>query len=426
MTKKIDNSSKLNCETENYQCGGKCQPKSNKCPSERNEQISAQIDQVATAVKAISSRKPLRDNVAMLKSFSDGEPLDLEKIDVSYLKNNNYFENYSSQIESVKAENVNISDAEAFGLSLWCSEGFEPLNQVIYSSDKEFKELDEETKELGTKGGILAMSAMSKLEPFSERRFNELAAQQLDKEPDYDNKVNELHRVLDIPAENLNKFLKPYRDALKTDSVYREPTFFGTSVGDDYVEGGTVEFVIKPKKESSQGRLVDQFKDQNYEEEVLYPPFSKFKVTKVSKSKKMSETEIQKAAAVQLSKVEPPKIEDEESKFIDKMTNAIHSRGAKKDSLVDELKNLSSYIDSLYTYGVDEKASDRPIMSWTLNTFNLLGYLTTDDIPAAEKKLILQLKEKLDKISKERAKVYDDLRNGNESGRKTEIYLEEV
>lgn len=45
----------LNCEQGNYQCGGKCQPSSNKCYVDKDSQLSASIDKVASLIKPKSN-----------------------------------------------------------------------------------------------------------------------------------------------------------------------------------------------------------------------------------------------------------------------------------------------------------------------------------------------------------------------------------
>jgi hypothetical protein len=101
-----------------------------------------------------------------------------------------------------------------------------------------------------------------------------------------------LSRTVEIKAKDLKEFLKPFREAAESGKEYIEPTFFATTaLKRKFSMLSNVEFIVKPKENGS-GRTVDQYKNTMFEGEVLYPPFSKFKVTKIEEEDLPSREEI--------------------------------------------------------------------------------------------------------------------------------------
>jgi hypothetical protein len=171
-----------------------------------------------------------------------------------------------------------LTEIEAHGVAAWIDNNYEPINRAIYAPEMLKSDADRDYAE-GT--GIRALQGLQKLPPYKH--------EDLKKAADGEELLEEgrLRRGITVSSDNLANVLKPYQDAIGKPE-YLEPTFFATSGNKtiDFVKSANVVIEVKSKSDGTgQGRAIDKFKGDLFEGEVLYPPFSKFKVTEIKESK---------------------------------------------------------------------------------------------------------------------------------------------
>lgn len=97
----------------------------------------------------------------------------------------------------------------------------------------------------------------------------------------------EFSRTLKIKRDKIEEFLKPYEEALSSESrEIVEKTFFATTAKKGkFQSAANVEYIVRAKDDGNTvGVLVDPFKNEFEEEdEVLFPPFTRFKVEKIER-----------------------------------------------------------------------------------------------------------------------------------------------
>lgn len=172
-----------------------------------------------------------------------------------------------------------LSEYEANGVAVWIGTGgnYEAINKAIYDHSLQ----PGQYLDYGESAGIHASQGLRKLRPYShEKLARESTAEGLTVLKD-----GYLERHIEIPENDFDAFLKPYRDAVGI-GEFKEPTFFAaTMIEEAGFEDANVKFRISPKGDGTgQGRAVDEFKNDCFEGEVIYPPYSRFNVLKVEKN----------------------------------------------------------------------------------------------------------------------------------------------
>jgi hypothetical protein len=97
----------------------------------------------------------------------------------------------------------------------------------------------------------------------------------------------QLRRGVEIVGD-LDAFLAPYEAAVGKPE-YKEESFFATSAlkNSPFLSESNVIYEVRAKSDGTgQGKAVDKFKNGADEAEVLYPPYSRFKVTGVERPEK--------------------------------------------------------------------------------------------------------------------------------------------
>jgi hypothetical protein len=194
-----------------------------------------------------------------------------------------YFNKTNSQQTKVSAllkSNPNLTKAEADAVAHWVNHEYKTVNQSIYAPNS----LSPRDKIIGEAGAIRTSQALRKMPPTTDKEIRKIAEER--GEPSELAKDKKLRRhIKNVP--DLDAFLAPYEQAQKSGKPYLEPTVFATTAKKnlDFFEGGAqATFVIKAKLDGTgSGRTVDQYKNEAWEGEVLYPSFTGFKVNKITR-----------------------------------------------------------------------------------------------------------------------------------------------
>jgi hypothetical protein len=201
---------------------------------------------------------------------SDTRDPDKVKIQDAKLINSNVGTYQYEKIRRLKK--AGLEEMEAHGVAAWIDHSYKPINQEIYAPTGD---------KYGEGAGVRAAQGIHKLPSYKHSEMvkegNKAGSSLLPE--------GELRRGVKIP--DLDAFLKPYEEAAGKPE-FKEPTFFATtarqSLGFTDPGRANVLYVIKAKSDGTgQGRAVDKYKNQAFEGEVLYPPYSRFKINRVER-----------------------------------------------------------------------------------------------------------------------------------------------
>ena len=183
-----------------------------------------------------------------------------------------------------KLKKMGLNSNEANGVASWISSStYRRMNSAIYSGDED---------KFGKAAGIRALQGFRKLPAYTHKELETTRLKMGKDSSPYHSLLEpgRLRRGLD-GIDDVDSFLKPFEEALESGKVYKEPTFFATTARKDisFTSNPQILFEIKSKSDGTgQGRAVDQYKNSAFEGEVVFPPFSKFKVVEiVRKGKKV-------------------------------------------------------------------------------------------------------------------------------------------
>lgn len=409
----MNNNNKLNCDSNNnFQCGGKCQPKEYRCPSMRASEISSQLNRFSEIVKPNASSDGERDNLRKLREISSIEiSLDLQ----NELSDLDSFEDLEDKAFTIREFNENITEQESLGLAVWVSEEYMPINKAIYSSDEEFEKIkDTEEMRIGVAAGLYAAKALLKLPQYDQAEMEEAA----ENEGESLRIDGRLSRMLNIKPADIKDFIAPYEKASKESTAFEEKTFFATSALENPFDSDfNVEFLVKPKSQTkggSSGRMVDKFKNQLFEGEVLYAPFTKFAVEKIERSSEeyLSKEQLDSAAE---SKAEKITLDSNEEKFIKKISD--------KAGTAAELGSLSKYLKTLRA--LIYRGSWSSLIDDELEILRQIGYTNLEEI-TPDLKEIESVIDKKDERDKKIRKILLKLTQENEERKKVKVYMEEL
>lgn len=245
---------KLKCNVGNYQCGGKCQPNSNKCPKSLQSESNSIVD---TVTKGISK---LNNNLDTLTEYFDNLP---EEQRVIFEQNIGVFKN----------------DVGALGMQAYFSEDYPLINKYFY--DHKYREIAPQDIKMK------ALAADVGFKQLPNYPIEEIQEHYLAKGIEYDGET--LYRGMSIfDPDFFNDFINLHKE----NSIIEYPSFTSTSVANPNaskerkVDGSwgnkPIQMVIK-QKEGTAGKWVDKRKRKKDEGEILYPPGQKFIVEKVGK-----------------------------------------------------------------------------------------------------------------------------------------------
>lgn len=233
-------------------------------------------------------------NKGLYKSAIDGKPLPVSQAEKKSVTQfvSDAGKNQGAKVERMIKENSKITQDEALALAAYIGFGYGPMAKAVYAPGDNDGDYPPGVVDSANK---LAANAARKLEPVTKANINKKArehAKKVGENPElYDSKRG-LQRGISLDGNVLKDKLDAYEFVLATKGgIIREDTWFATSTmnveaGDvDVAAGSNVIYRIKPKLDGTgQGRYVDHFKNGLQEGEVLYPPFSQFKVTGVSRA----------------------------------------------------------------------------------------------------------------------------------------------
>lgn len=256
---------KLNCKANNSQCGGKCQPSTNRCPSEKSMEASSLLNKFVdiTSPPAIYHPK----NEAILE-FAE--------------LNKDLIEFYTDLFADVE-----LDEHETAAIMLWSSfneDDWESINRLRHSPESITNPY---LKEYAEEAGELLENALKKLKKTKLSFGTKTEASQKDDidlqiEKSYSaEKIREdgtVSRVLNIKGEKLQKYISNFESG----ELYSESTFMATTANKKfYNESANIKVIIEPKFKESSGIMIEVFKKQGSEAEVLFPPNTKFEVISV-------------------------------------------------------------------------------------------------------------------------------------------------
>jgi hypothetical protein len=348
-------------------CGGSCQSKTNVCF------VGLSADQKALALKARDAMKsgpggiaselpssPATDSKSKiateLHNFYDfvkgsgsisAEEQEIMKGMVTDATPNFY---QKSKIEKLKGGGM--TSEESFAFEGYIGGNYRGMNEVIYNSSA-FQNGEWNRNNLNFQQQMAvnkyAAAALAKLPPTTIDDINKLESDFFGSSSYTADKPLIRHET--IPKAILSSHIEKHRKAIENGEPLTKEQFFSTTFkqkGLDYfAEGSNVEYRIKGRLDGSgSGRLVDAYKNQAFESEVLYPPMTQFKVTKITESKgqpaKTEKVTIKtyldsklKAQDVALNLLEEAKISD-----------SLGAGGFNKSTIAIKLKQKATLVDA--------------------------------------------------------------------------------
>lgn len=201
-----------------------------------------------------------------------------------------------NKIQKMQADSQAVTDEEGLALANWLGHKYTIMSRRMWDPDA----LEEDQKAPALTADLLTAKALHKLPPATLDSILEKSKIHLDKDRVDENGLpfketeatlkerleKPLNRFMAL-GDNAQNFVQRYKDALEKGGGIEEENFFGTthhSAGNmtHFSEKANVIYKVKAKLDGTgQGRYVDHFKNQADEGEILFPPYSKFKVTQV-------------------------------------------------------------------------------------------------------------------------------------------------
>jgi SPP1 gp7 family putative phage head morphogenesis protein len=250
----------------------------------------------AAAKPALKFEVPERigsNNVKLYETAAGRSP-ELSKQEIlkarEFMPNDGYTKD---KIKRIRSESASITADEARAIASYIhSDSYGDMARRVYGPSDQLGPVR------GTNAGVdatnvLAAQGLRKLAAVTEDSINDKAlafAERTGKDPAlYDNERG-LTRLMTLDNATADKIFSRYQKALNGDELLEEDTWFATStLSQDKIRvagGVSANFVykIRPRLDGAgQGRYVDHFKNEMIEGEVLYPPYSRFRVKSVRK-----------------------------------------------------------------------------------------------------------------------------------------------
>jgi hypothetical protein len=280
---------KKNC-TKGISCGLGCISAAKVCKKQLNPTQKAQKKQVVDNVKKkASGGKSITSNEASdppeeqnLSIMSEAEEIMLQASISSF-----------DRPKVKKMEKLGLSEAEAAGVAAYIGNHYRAMNQTFWDPDAE-KNI---TNSFGPEGYALtiarvkaAQSGLSKLPPVTLDNLNASVKKQ--GPPQALPYSGQLIHGMKLYPSDLEDFAARHEAAAKSGEPVKAGKFMSTGWGEGgegfFMHNANVEIVVTPKMDGTgQGRLVDQYKNKAFENEVLYGPEARFKVSKVEHIKEI-------------------------------------------------------------------------------------------------------------------------------------------
>jgi hypothetical protein len=301
--------------TKGRSCGMSCIAMSKRCPPDKLGEAADVLaksvanssggtgggkGQASQSVKPKATQEKVPDTIAdrnkpLYKAAIDGKQIrvtaDQKNAAASVTGNAGPWQN--SKVDRIRKEKAKVTKDEAAALAAYIGAKYAPMSAAIYApGDPSF-----DAPGSVDAANRLAANAMRKLDPITEDSINARAREYAARNGDVDDAPlydagRGLQRGITLNGQAFKDKITQYQTALAGDGLVREDTWFATStlsVENDDVSiaaQSNVIYRIKPNLNGTgQGRYVDHFKNRTIEGEVLYPPYSQFRVTGVQTSK---------------------------------------------------------------------------------------------------------------------------------------------
>jgi hypothetical protein len=176
---------------------------------------------------------------------------------------------------------------EASGTTDYIGSAYREMNALFWDKDAK-KKLGDHSYELNVARVKAASSGLRKLPPVTADALDSLVSKGHKSALPYSGGV--LTHGLKLEGVDLDSFVEKHKLAAKSGSPVEAGKFLSTAWNEGghpgFMSKANVEIAVTAKMDGSgSGRLVDQYKNHLFENEILFPPDTKFKVTKVEQVK---------------------------------------------------------------------------------------------------------------------------------------------
>ena len=324
-----------------YGCGNACISKEDRCLKNVGEKIGGLTGRFIDLIIRHSQPQPQPKKIGGLTSKAVQFVLD--KIAERSQQQPQYpgpDKKFLQKVKKIangrKPKDTKLNIDEISAITSWKQTGYAAMNAILLGS---------EHKSAVAERVINAARGLKKLPSYTEKDIEN----QVSEYEGSARKDGKLSRGIS-GIKDLNKFLKPYEEALSSGKTHEEPTFFATTYleGNHFLENAQVEYVVGHKKDGTgQGKLVDNFSKDLKEGEVLFQPYSKFKITNIERTK-IQEQAIDMELVNESKNNLPSKY-----KFLTSSTIANESRRIMREH--SKLKEYSSKLNIISTLGDTNK-----------------------------------------------------------------------
>jgi hypothetical protein len=251
-------------------------------PGHGKEAISQKADQQKAGEKINEEvAKSLKENGVDGQSLTDNEMALLEK---------NLLSQPKGKIAKLVADGMNKH--EASGMADYIGSDYNAINAIFW--DQNAKEKLGSRYEAVLAKAKAAESGLSKLPPVTAGAINALVSEGHTSAKPYTGGV--LTRGVKLDPATLKTFLKKHQSAVDEGSPVGAGQLLSAAWNDgghpSFMKNANVEIAITAKMDGSgKGRLVDKYKNTVFENEVLFLPDTKFRVSKVEKIKATTESQ---------------------------------------------------------------------------------------------------------------------------------------